>query len=88
MARWGVSTDRTCAPIGNWTAEHVFTWLHMLNLPVHPAYAQTYGGQLDRGRIRVGALGGERGTGHGRREWERRYYGRDLSVALDTISAD
>lgn len=32
-------------------------------------------GLLSRERIRVATIGGERGTGHGRAEWERTYYG-------------
>ena len=75
MARWGESTERTCAPLGGWTGADVFAYLHTHRLPVHPAYACSLGGVLDRDRIRVAALGGERGRGHGRAEWERRYYG-------------
>lgn len=80
MRRHGVSTDRTCAPLGWWTASDVFAWLHMRGLPVHPAYACTLGGRLDRGRIRVSTLGGERGTGHGRREMEWRYYPEEMAT--------
>lgn len=74
MARWGESTDRTCAPIGWWSTAEVFAYLHAFDLPVHPAYAQTGGGLWDRNRIRVATIGGERGRGHGRAEWEARYY--------------
>lgn len=73
-ARWGVATARTCAPLARWSATDIFTYLHMHDLPIHPAYAQSGGGRWHRDRIRVGALGGERGTGHGRREWEYAYY--------------
>jgi len=45
----------------------------------HPAYACSMGGALDRAQLRVAALGGDRGSGHGREEWERRYYGRELA---------
>lgn len=48
---------------------------------MHPAYACSFGGALDRERIRVSSLGGQRGTGHGRREWEWAYY-RDEMMAL------
>jgi len=75
VARWGVVSATACAPIGRWTAEHVFAYLHAHRLPVHPAYAMTLGGMLDRHRLRVACLGGPEGTGHGRAEWERRYYG-------------
>lgn len=74
MRSHGVATARTCAPIGWWSGADVFAYLHRHSLPVHPAYAMTHGGVLDRARVRVASLGGERGTGKGRREWERAYY--------------
>lgn len=70
----GVSTERVCRPILGWTAAEVFAWHALHDLPLHPAYAMTMGGALDRARLRVASLGGDRGTGHGRRAWERRYY--------------
>lgn len=78
MLRYGPSTERACAPIGWWAAQDVWTHLHVFDLPVHPAYACSFGGMLDRDRIRVATLGGERGTGHGRREWEERYYREEM----------
>lgn len=79
VARWGTTTAKTCAPLARWSGDDVFAYLHAHDLPIHPAYACTMGGRLDRDRLRVGPLGGERtrGDGHGRREWETRYYGRD-----------
>lgn len=74
MMRHGVASENACAPIGWWTGDDVFAYLYAHNLPVHPAYAMSFGGMLDRNRIRVASIGGERGTGHGRREWEERYY--------------
>lgn len=74
MARNGEASDGSCRPLGWWTAADVFGYLHRYDLPVHPAYACTFGGVRDRAQIRVGSLGGERGRGHGREEWERRYY--------------
>lgn len=73
-ATHGVATERSCRPILRWTAADVFAYLARHDLPVHPAYACTFGGALDRGRVRVGPIGGERGAGRGRAEWERRYY--------------
>ena len=70
----GESTERTCAPLAWWTSDDVYAYLHAHGLPVHPAYAMSIGGMLDRGRLRVSSLGGKRGTGHGRLDWERRYY--------------
>jgi len=78
MLRSGTDTKRTCAPIGYWTGDDIFAAMHKHDLPIHPAYAMTIGGSLDRRRIRVATLGGERGTGWGRAEWERRYYGAEM----------
>lgn len=88
-ATHGIATERTCAPISRWSGVNVFAYLYRAGLPVHPAYACSYGGALDRERIRVAHLDGSRGTGHGRREWEWAYYrselialGEDLRVML------
>jgi phosphoadenosine phosphosulfate reductase len=75
FAMWGHSSPNTCAPLSLWSGEDVFAFLHARNLPVHPAYACTFGGLLDRARIRVSTIGGTVGTGTGRAEWERAYYG-------------
>jgi phosphoadenosine phosphosulfate reductase len=81
MRRWGTTTANTCAPLGFWRGADVYAYLHKWELPVHPAYACCRGGLVDRVRLRVAALGGEEGTGHGRAEWERIYYGADLDRA-------
>lgn len=81
MSRWGTATDRTCRPIGRWTTEEVFVYLHTHGLPVHPAYGYTMGGLHDRLRIRTGSLGGSRGNGMGRAEWETAYYRPELDAA-------
>lgn len=73
-AAHGESTKRTCAPLAWWDSDDVYAYLYAHGLPVHPAYAMSLGGKLDRGRLRVSSIGGERGTGMGRREWEARYY--------------
>lgn len=75
VARYGLTTEHTCAPIGRWTGDDVFAYLYERNLPAHPAYAMSWGGRLDRERIRVATLGGKRGDGHGRATWEWHYYG-------------
>lgn len=70
----GTATKNTCRPIGWWKHEHVFAYLVGHHLPVHPAYACSFGGVRPRSSIRVGTIGGERGTRFGRAEWERHYY--------------
>jgi phosphoadenosine phosphosulfate reductase len=74
LARWGVATQHTCAPLSRWTGPDVFAYLSRHDLPVHPAYACTWGGTLDRERVRVDIIGGVTGTGRDRMDWERRYY--------------
>lgn len=82
MRTWGESSPGTCAPLGWWSAWDVYAYLVSKRLPIHPAYACTMGGLLDPIRLRVASLGGKRGQGHGRQEWEQRYYGAELA-ALD-----
>lgn len=71
----GLSLWSSCQPLGHWTDRDVFAYLYAHDLPIHPAYAMSFGGSLDRGRLRVGTIGGSHGTGFGRDEWERVYYG-------------
>ena len=73
MARWGDAGPAACRPIGRWTAIDVFAYLHRYDLPIHPAYAMSFGGKKDRRWLRVSSLGGIRG-GTSRAAWERRYY--------------
>lgn len=75
LATHGIDTGRACRPIARWSTAQVFAYSQAHGLPLHPAYAMTMGGMLPREHLRVAALGGERGRGHGREEWERRYYG-------------
>jgi len=75
---YGLSTARACAPIGWWSAAEIFAYLALHDLPIHPAYACSLAGTIDRGRLRVSSLGGRRGMGRGRAEWERRYYGAEM----------
>jgi len=71
----GVATARVCRPILGWSARDVFAYHTRHDLPLHPAYAMTLGGRLDRNRdVRVASLGGHRGVAHGRRAWEWAYY--------------
>lgn len=79
MMTYGESSLTTCAPIGFWSALDVWAYTLTHDLPVHPAYACTMGGTLDPSRIRVASLGGKRGLGRGRAEWESLYYGEELA---------
>lgn len=78
MKGHGLSTPKTCAPIGWWNASQVYAYLAHHQLPVHPAYACSLGGLLDRDQLRVDGLGEIRGEERGRREWEHAYYGAEL----------
>lgn len=82
MKRWGLSTERTCCPLGWWTKMDAFGFAAVNNLPVHPNYAMLGCGRWDRQRIRVDGLGGIRGAGGGRAEWEKNYYGEELRRVL------
>jgi phosphoadenosine phosphosulfate reductase len=81
VGRHGLVSRNTCRPIGHWSGLEVFAYLARHDLPVHPAYAMTMGGTLDRGRVRVGTIGGVGGAGFGRAQWERAYYP-DVVAAL------
>jgi len=74
---YGTETEHTFAPFKYLNARDVFAYLWEHDLPVHPNYAMTGGGgqaRWDKYKIRVSALGHERGDGMGRREWEDEYY--------------
>lgn len=78
VGRWGLNAINASAPLGHWSAADVMAYLAAHNLPVHPAYAMMGGGRWPRQHLRVASLGGKRGEGHGRAEWEREYYGEAL----------
>jgi hypothetical protein len=68
------ATEATREFTGHWSTAEVFAYMHLHDLPVHPAYAQTGNGAWQREHLWVGSLGGHRGSGHGRTEWEELYY--------------
>lgn len=74
MTHLGETRGRVCWPIAKWPTADVFAYLASHDLPVHPAYAMTMDGSLDRDRLRVDELADDPGTGFGRAEWEERYY--------------
>jgi len=71
----GVATDNACRPLLRWANEDVFSYLAHYQLPVHPVYAMLGAGRWSRKHLRVEILGGSEGSGAGRTEWEREYYG-------------
>lgn len=79
-ATHGVSTGRFCRPILRWPVRMVWAYLALYGLPVHPAYAQSLGGVLDRDRIRVHSIGDDLGRSVGRREWEAAYYPAEVAT--------
>lgn len=54
--RHGTATDRSCRPILQWRIDDVFAYLARHDLPIHPAYAMSLGGTIDRKDLRVHAL--------------------------------
>lgn len=81
VAKHGLQSKNACAPLGHWGADDVFAYLISHGLPIHPAYGYLMGGTLDPGRVRVSFLDGGRGSGFGRAEWEKRYYGEAVARA-------
>lgn len=52
----GLAVGQSCCPLGEWSARDVWAYIYRHDLPVHPVYACTRGGALDRDRIRVAGL--------------------------------
>lgn len=90
----GEITKNTCRPIGQWRSIDVFAYLHSQDLPIHPAYAMTFGGAYDRGRIRVHALGCALKVPVSvpgwldMHAWERAYYRDVMEAAVQARIAD
>lgn len=74
QARWGDAGPGACRPLGRWKGTDVYAYLYRHGLPVHPAYAMSYGGTLDRIWLRVSPIGSVTNAHKGRSEWEQRYY--------------
>lgn len=75
MMRWGENTKKTCAPIGWWSTQDVFSYLAKYDLPIHSNYAMLGNGRYDRNFIRVAEIGDIHGNEYSRNLWEREYYG-------------
>lgn len=85
MRRNGEVSANTCRPIGWWDDVDVFAYLAAHSLPVHPQYAMTYGGQLDRARLRVDTIGDCLGSGVGRSQHEEAYYSGAVHALRHTL---
>lgn len=72
--RHGITTDNVCRPLAFWKSKDIFAFMTQMGLPVHPAYACLGGGRYQREHLRTHSVGGKRGSGNGRNEWEREYY--------------
>lgn len=72
--RNGPISAGSARPLHRFEPLHVWAYLAEHDLPIHPTYAMTLGGARDRDWLRVSTIGGTRGTGKGRAEWERAYY--------------
>lgn len=77
--RWGHETVNTLAPLAWWSVEDVFAYLVLHELPIHPVYAMTGNGRWHYSQLRTSSLGGKRGDGMGRAEWEQEYYRDELN---------
>jgi phosphoadenosine phosphosulfate reductase len=89
--RNGEASENSCRPLAWWTAQDVMGYLTRFDLPIHPVYAMLGGGRYDRKWLRVASLGGRRGDGIGRQQWEREYYGdclRRIEAGLTNNSPD
>lgn len=85
------STDRTCAPLIRWRLVDSFAYCLVRDLPIHPCYGYLMDGTLDIRLVRVDSMMDptvleERGRGHGREEWQRRYYGQETEDAMRLAS--
>ena len=86
----GWSTTNTCRPILGWATPEVFAYLEQQHLPVHPAYAMTFGGSLDRCWLRVHRLAAQAPYSHktDHVSWEDTYYGDVITAGNRLRSTD
>jgi phosphoadenosine phosphosulfate reductase len=70
----GYASLNTLAPLTYWSVKDIFAYLYKHEVPVHPAYAMTMGGLINRDHLRVASIGGKRGSNFDRTEWEKLYY--------------
>lgn len=79
----GMVTKRTCRPLAGWRGPDVFAYMLREHLPVHPSYAMTYGGRLDRQWLRVHPLCSYHASHlDSISAWEDHYYSDVIAEAL------
>lgn len=80
-AAHGPNTVMSCRPIIGWRSDDIWAYTALHGLPIHPAYAMSFGGMTPRDRLRVHSLGStSRGVDYGRLEWENHYYPEVMTV--------
>ena len=88
IASRGLVTTNTCRPIGRWTGPDVFAYLTRHQLPIHPVYAMTLGGVLDRQWVRTHPLCQHvKHTKTDVAHWEDTYYRDVITAALNLRAA-
>lgn len=81
----GVSTDKSCRPVLDWTIDDIFAYLLHQDLPIHPVYALSNNAQFARHELRVDVLGDILGKERGREEWEKLYYPQEYKKHQEEI---
>ena len=78
----GMATRNTCRPLAFWRGPDIFAYCAREGLPLHPAYAMSFGGVLDRQWIRTHPLCSIVEMKTDVAQWEDRYYGDVIRGAL------
>jgi phosphoadenosine phosphosulfate reductase len=71
---FGDESLNSFTPFENFLVADIFGYMYENNLPIHPNYAMTINGLIDRNRLRVAAIGNNEGDGMFRKLWEKTYY--------------
>lgn len=84
MRVWDSRVKISSTPIGRFKLPDIFAIVATEQLPLHSVYGMLGGGRYDRSQVRLCNLAGPRGTGNGRREWEREYFQDRFNRAAST----
>lgn len=85
---FGEESPNSLAPLIGWKGWMVFAYLAKYHLPIHPVYAMSFAGSLDRTRLRVGVLGSNFASGAGQNEHEGQYWRCQLLTLWSTNESD